>query len=75
MSQQRIDFGIPSTEAAEGFHRGARAALFEYAVQKSSTGFRIKYSFFFKRRKYIGGQNLGPLVAIITRGITPCKNM
>ncbi len=75
MAQQGIHLGLATTEGAEQLHGLPGAALLQDVLQEGVAGLRIEDPLLLEAGEGIGGEHLGPLVAVVARRIAPCEDV
>src|SRR5688572_11372930 len=64
--EQGVHIGRAAAELHEGVERLARAALRQDGVEETLRRGAIEHAFLGERRERVGGENFGPLVAVVT---------
>src|ERR1041384_5206661 len=67
--EQGAHVGAPSAKLHEGIERVTAATAYQDRVEESIGGGVIEHAGFLERRERIGGEHLGPFVAVIAGGI------
>ncbi len=67
--QERLDLGFAAAEFDERLERIAAAAARQDAVEETRGGRAVEGAWPKECAEGIGGQHLGPLVAVVTRGV------
>src|SRR5579872_5337698 len=75
LTQQRCHLGLAATKFHEGLQGLARAAARENAVEKTARRGQIEGTALEECAEGVGGQHLGPLIAVIARRIASGKNV
>src|SRR4051812_2076691 len=69
MAQKRVDLGLAAAEGDKGFERGTAAARSQHLTAEARAGLRIEHAVLLEGAVGIGRKHLGPLVAVVARGI------
>src|ERR1700730_11819372 len=75
MPQQGIDLGGPAAKCDKRLQRGPASPASEHLVPEPATRLRRQHALFLEQAVGVSGKHLGPLVAVIARGITAGENM
>src|SRR3546814_11007249 len=75
MAQQCFNTRRAPAKRLEQLHRITAAALAEYLAAEGRTRVGVENTLFFEARKGVGGEHLGPLVAVVTGGVTTGKDV
>src|ERR1700680_5242775 len=75
MPKQGLDLGGPAAKCDKRLQRGPASPASEHFVPEPATRLRRQHALFLKQAVGVSGKHLGPLVAVIARGITAGENM
>src|SRR5688572_15376601 len=70
MAQKGVDLGLSAAEGDERLERGAASPAREHLVTEAGAGLRIEHPGLDERLVRIGGEYLGPLVAVVARRVS-----
>ena len=75
MSEKSVDRRFAAAERHVGFHDVAAAANLEHLAAKPRSRVGVEDTRFLERTECVGCQDLSPLVAVVTRGVTAAEDV